>query len=63
MDGFLQVLDWLMQPIYWAMSGIIVGFHWLYSQVMDPHSRALRRPSWRDCRGPSTAWPTACRRR
>lgn len=38
MDGFLQVLDWLMQPIYWAMSGIIVGFHWLYSQVMDPHS-------------------------
>lgn len=38
MNGFLQVLDWLMQPIYWAMSGIIVGFHWLYSQVMDPAS-------------------------
>ena len=38
MDGFLQVLDWLMQPIYWAMSGIIVGFHWLYSQVMDAQS-------------------------
>ena len=38
MDGFLQVLDWLMQPIYWAMSGIITGFHWLFSQVMDPHS-------------------------
>lgn len=34
----MQVLDWLMQPIYWAMSGIIVGFHWLFSHVMDPTS-------------------------
>lgn len=38
MDGFLQVLDWLMQPIYWAISGILVGFHWLYGQVMDLNS-------------------------
>lgn len=33
--GFLNLI---MYPIYWAMSGIIVGFHWLYSQVLDPNS-------------------------
>ncbi|MDN5570103.1 MAG: membrane protein insertase YidC [Propionibacteriaceae bacterium] len=27
-----------MQPIYWAISGIIVGFHNLYSLFMDPDS-------------------------
>ncbi|MFV0452402.1 MAG: membrane protein insertase YidC [Propioniciclava sp.] len=27
-----------MQPIYWAISGLLVGFHWLYSQLMDPTS-------------------------
>ena len=37
-DGFLGFLDLIMQPIYWAISGIIVGFHWLYSQVLDPNS-------------------------
>lgn len=30
--------DLIMQPIYWAISGLLVGFHWLYSQVMDPGS-------------------------
>ncbi len=26
----------MMQPIYWAISGILVGFHWLYSRFLDP---------------------------
>ncbi|MFV0405982.1 MAG: membrane protein insertase YidC [Propioniciclava sp.] len=30
--------DLIMQPIYWAISGMLVGFHWLYSQAMDPGS-------------------------
>ena len=30
-------LNAMMQPIYWAISGVLVGFHWLFSQVMDPN--------------------------
>jgi len=37
-DSFLGFLNTMMQPIYWAMSGIITGFHWLFSRFMDPHS-------------------------
>ncbi len=37
-DAFLGFLDLIMQPIYWAISGIIVAFHWLYSQMLDPNS-------------------------
>lgn len=37
-DGILGFLDTIMQPIYAAMSGILVGFHWLYSNVLDPDS-------------------------
>ena len=37
-DGILGFLDTIMQPIYAAMSGILVGFHWLYSTFMDPNS-------------------------
>ena len=37
-DGILGFLDLIMQPIYAAMSGILVGFHWLYSQVLDSES-------------------------
>ena len=33
---FLNALNVLMQPIYWAISGVLVGFHSLYSNVMDP---------------------------
>ena len=33
--GFLNLI---MYPFFWAMSGIIVGFHWLYSQLLDPNS-------------------------
>ncbi|MFT3876422.1 MAG: membrane protein insertase YidC [Propioniciclava sp.] len=27
-----------MQPIYWAMSGILAGAHWLWSHLLDPNS-------------------------
>ena len=30
-------LDAIMQPIYWAISGVLVGFHWLYSRFLDPN--------------------------
>lgn len=28
----------MMQPIYWAISGILVGFHTMFSQFLDPES-------------------------
>ena len=34
----LEFLDTLMQPIYWVMSGILVGAHSLWSTVLDPDS-------------------------
>ncbi|QIK73868.1 membrane protein insertase YidC [Propioniciclava coleopterorum] len=37
-DGILGFLDTIMQPIYAAMSGILVGFHWLYSHILHPDS-------------------------
>lgn len=37
-DALLAFLDAMMQPIYAAMSGILVGFHWLYGHVLDPDS-------------------------
>ena len=37
-DDFLGFLNTLMTPIYWAISGTIVGFHWLFSQFMDFNS-------------------------
>lgn len=33
--GFFNLI---MQPIYWVMSGILVGAHWLWSQILDPNS-------------------------
>ena len=36
---FGNALNAMMQPIYWAISGILVGFHWLFSQFMDPERR------------------------
>ncbi len=32
------VLSAMMQPLYWAVSGIVVLAHWLFSQFMDPNS-------------------------
>ncbi len=34
----LEFLDMLMQPIYWVMSGILVGAHSLWSLILDPNS-------------------------
>lgn len=35
-DGILKFLDVIMQPLYWAISGILVGVHSLLSTFMDP---------------------------
>ena len=35
-SDFAGALDAIMQPIYWAISGVLVGFHWLFSRVLDP---------------------------
>jgi YidC/Oxa1 family membrane protein insertase len=35
-DDFMRLLDAMMQPLYWAVSGVMVGFHWLLSFVLDP---------------------------
>lgn len=37
-DDFLGALNAAMTPLYWAVSGILVGFHWLLSTFMDPDS-------------------------
>ncbi len=37
-DDFLSMLNAAMTPLYWAVSGILVGFHWLLSTFMDPAS-------------------------
>lgn len=39
-QAFGDFLNTIMQPIYWAISGIIVGFHALWSNVLDPSSGA-----------------------
>ena len=33
----LDFWDTIMQPIYWLISGIVVGCHWLFSQNLDPN--------------------------
>jgi len=35
---FGNALNAMMQPIYWVISGIVVGFHWLFSQFLDPNA-------------------------
>ncbi len=37
---FMNVLNLIMQPIYWAISGVLVGFHSLYSGFLDPNGGA-----------------------
>jgi len=37
-DDFLGVLSAAMTPLYWAVSGILVGFHWLLSLFMPADS-------------------------
>lgn len=35
-DGFMGFMSALMQPLYAAVSGIVVFFHWAFSHVLDP---------------------------
>ncbi len=36
-DDFMGMLGAMMTPLYWAVSGILVGFHWLLTALgMDP---------------------------
>ena len=37
-EDFLGLLNTMMQPLYWAVSGLLVMFHSLLSNVMDPDS-------------------------
>ena len=37
-DDFLGFLNTIMTPLYWAVSAVLVWFHWLFSLFMDPHS-------------------------
>ena len=37
---FGNALNAMMQPIYWVISGIVVGFHWLFSQFLNPDAGA-----------------------
>ncbi len=39
-DSIYGALSTMMQPIYWAVSGILVLFHSLWSNVFDPNSGA-----------------------
>lgn len=32
------ILSAMMQPLYWAVSGVVVLAHWLFSRFMDPNS-------------------------
>ena len=37
-EDFLGMLNAMMTPLYWAVSGILVGFHSLLSNFMNPDS-------------------------
>ena len=37
-DGIVDVFNAVMTPLYWAVSALLVGWHWLLSQVLDPDS-------------------------
>lgn len=37
-SGFMHIMSLIMQPIYWAVSGIIVGFHKLWAPVTGQDS-------------------------
>jgi len=36
-DGILDLFNTIMTPLYWAVSALLVGWHWLWSQVLDPN--------------------------
>ena len=37
-DSFYGVLSAMMQPLYWAVSGLVVFFHWLYTPLFGAES-------------------------
>ncbi|TRY16964.1 membrane protein insertase YidC [Tessaracoccus rhinocerotis] len=39
-DSIYGAMSTMIQPIYWAVSGLLVLFHWLWSQILDPDSGA-----------------------
>ena len=48
-DDFMRLLDAMMQPLYWAVSGVMVGFHWLLGFVFDPNWGGTWALSHRPC--------------
>jgi YidC/Oxa1 family membrane protein insertase len=36
-DGIVDLFNTVMTPLYWAVSALLVGWHWLWSQVLDPN--------------------------
>ncbi|SHJ42273.1 YidC/Oxa1 family membrane protein insertase [Tessaracoccus bendigoensis DSM 12906] len=37
-DSFMGVLSSMMQPLYWAVSGLLVFFHWLFTPLLGADS-------------------------
>ena len=37
-DGFMSVLSSMMQPLYWAVSGLLVFFHWVFTPLLGADS-------------------------
>lgn len=35
-DGIVDLFNAVMTPLYWAVSALLVGWHWLLSLVLDP---------------------------
>jgi YidC/Oxa1 family membrane protein insertase len=35
-DGIVDLFNTVMTPLYWAVSALLVGWHWLLSQVLNP---------------------------
>jgi YidC/Oxa1 family membrane protein insertase len=36
-DGIVAVFNAIMTPLYWAVSALLVGWHWLLGLVLDPN--------------------------
>jgi YidC/Oxa1 family membrane protein insertase len=36
-DGIVGIFNAIMTPLYWAVSALLVGWHWLLGQVLDPN--------------------------
>jgi YidC/Oxa1 family membrane protein insertase len=36
-DGIVDLFNAVMTPLYWAVSALLVGWHWLWSLVLDPN--------------------------